>query len=91
MQVQLVGPFNGQQPAYLLPFEHEIERLSRGRWPIDQTHVYWIDELLDYSKRAASDLAKVWPFLHNIRVERSFQVGPTRIFRLVGTPGPPPR
>jgi hypothetical protein len=92
IHVEIAGPFSGQQPAYMLPFAHEIERRSGGRWPKDVTRVYWMDELKveGVSERGLADLGGIWPYLKNIRVERTWKVGPTRILRLVGTPGAPP-
>ena len=89
VHIDVVGPFTGQQPAYMLPFAHEIERQSHGRWPRDVTHVYWMDELRgeSLSNEALQSLANVWPYLRDVRVEKFWMVGPTRIFRLVGTPG----
>ena len=73
----------------MLPFAHEIERQSHGRWPRDVTRVYWMDELRgdSLSNEALQSLANVWPYLRDVRVEKFWMVGPTRIFKLVGTPG----
>jgi hypothetical protein len=86
--IDIAGPFSGQQPAYVLPFDHEIERISKGRWPRDRSRVYWMDELRgnDLSQKAMNDLANVWPYLRDVRIEKFWKVGPTRIFKLVGTP-----
>jgi hypothetical protein len=91
VQIDVAGPFTGQHPAYTLPFLHEIERRSRGRWPRDPTHVYWMDELHGEGlpEKAHGDLTRVWPYLRDVTIERSWKVGPTRIMKLKGRPGPP--
>lgn len=83
--IDIAGPFNNQQPAYMLPFSHEVAK--RGRRQPDRTRVYWMDEWKgdELPKKATDGLANEWPYLKDIRVERSWKVGPTRIFRLVGT------
>ena len=90
-RIDVAGPFTGQQPAYMLPYVHEFERLSKGRWPRDTIRVYWMDELRGdgLSSKAMNDLAGVWPYLREVRVEKFWRVGPTRIFKLVGTPTAP--
>src|SRR5688500_18207781 len=70
--IDIAGPFSGQQPAYMLPFDHEMERTSKGRWPRDRSRIYWMDELRgdELSQKAMNDLANVWPYLRDVRVEK---------------------
>jgi 4-amino-4-deoxy-L-arabinose transferase-like glycosyltransferase len=89
LHIDIAGPFNNQQPAYMLPFLHEAAR--RGRRQPDRTRVYWMDECKgdELPKDETDKLANDWPYLRDVHVERSWKVGPTRIFRLVGTPAGP--
>jgi len=86
LHIDIAGPFNGHQPGYMLPFMHEAARRSPRQ--LDRSRVYWMDEWKGETlpQRAMDGLAEGWPHLKHIRVERSWKVGPTRIFRLVGTP-----
>jgi hypothetical protein len=87
-RIEPAGPFTGQQPAYLLAFVQEIEKSLQRNKPLDRSRVYWMDELHgdDITAKGLADLEKVWPFLRDVRVEKFWRVGPTRIFKLVGTP-----
>jgi hypothetical protein len=85
-QIDIAGPFSGQQPAYQYPYLFELNRRSGGRWGVDQTHRYWMDESPgdSFSDAEKDQLARFPPYFSVDAVEKQWRVGPSRIIKLRG-------
>lgn len=70
-RVNLVGPFNGQAPAYNFVYNYEQMRRGYARYRVDRDHVYWVDEG-----------QHIIPGYDSDDYEKEWRVGPTRVVLL---------